>query len=124
MHPTRLWLNLVTAGVAMVVVAMIVVALVLIDKPHFGDLVGPYFLQVITSGVMVGAILVLIGAWKLPDRTWRRRILLIWALVALTSPAFGIMFLLPWGALVAALPWVVAALWQLHRAQLLHNARA
>jgi polyferredoxin len=123
--PRNLWLNLAIVGVALVIIAMIVVALVIIDKPHFGWLVGSMFLPVITSGVMVGSLILLIAAWKLPERnTWRRHMLLIWALVALTSPAFGMMFLFPWGLLVVALPFVIVALAGLRRAQLLHNARA
>src|SRR5690242_7125380 len=90
----RRWLLLAKIGVALVVLAMIAVALVLIDKPHFGWMVGTLFLQIITSGVMLGALLVLIGALKLPERwTWRGVFLMVWALIALTSPAFGFLFL-------------------------------
>jgi hypothetical protein len=35
---------------------------------------------------------------------------MVWALIALTSPAFGYLFLLPWGVLLVALPAVIAAL--------------
>jgi len=35
---------------------------------------------------------------------------MVWALIALTSPAFGIMFLLPWGIVVVMLPLVIAVL--------------
>jgi hypothetical protein len=111
----RPWLILATVGCAFVVIAMAVVALAIIDKPHFQWLVGSRFLEIITSGVVVGALMLLVGAWKLPVG-WRRRVLLLWSLVALTSPAFGIMFLLPWGALVVSLPLVISILIALFRA--------
>jgi hypothetical protein len=107
----RLWLTLTTAGCAMIVLAMIAVALVILDKPHFGWLVGTLFLQVVTSGVLTGSLLFLIGAWKLPNPgRWRRAVLLVWGLIALTSPAFGFLFLLPWSFLVLSLPLVITIL--------------
>jgi MFS family permease len=107
----RRWLIVTTAGCAMIVLAMIVVALVILDKPHFGSLVGTWFLEIITSGLMVGSVLVLVGAWNLPQRkNWRGRLLLAWGVIALTSPAFGLMFLLPWGVLVLTLPVVISIL--------------
>jgi hypothetical protein len=97
-------------GCGLVVFAMAITALVVVDKPRFGWLVGTMFLPWITSGVMVGAVLLLVGAWNLPERKrWQGVTLLIWGLIALTSPAFGIMFLLPWGFLVLMLPFVIAA---------------
>ena len=108
-QPARRWLIVTTIGVALVVIAMIVVALVIIDKDTFGDLVGPSFLAIITSGVLVGAIILLIGTLMQPLRkTWRGLVLIAWGLIALTSPLFGIMFLLPWAVLVLMLPLVVA----------------
>jgi hypothetical protein len=105
------WLTVATTGVVLVVIAMAVSALVILDKEHFGWLVGSAFLPVITSGVMVGAILVLIAAWKLPQRkTWRGIALILWALIALTSPAFGFLFLFPWGVLALTLPVIIVAL--------------
>ena len=96
-----------TIGCVLIVLAMIVMALVLIDKPHFQSLVGPMFLEIMTGGIFVGAILLLIGAWRLPDgKRWHRYVLLVWGIVALTSPAFGILFLLPLGVLVLSLPLV------------------
>ena len=112
----RTWLFVAITGCAMVVLALVVVALVVADKPHFGWLVGTWFLQVITSGVMVGALVLLIAAWMLPIRkTWRGYVLMAWALVALTSPAFGLLFLLPWGVLVLMLPLVIAIFIHLFR---------
>jgi hypothetical protein len=112
----RRWLILATIGCAMVVVAMATVALVIIDKPLFGRLAGARFLEVITSGVMVGSVILLVGAWNLPERkSWRGVVLLVWGLVGITSPAFGIMFLLPWGLLALSLPLVVWILVTLFR---------
>jgi len=37
--------------------------------------------------------------------------------VALTSPAFGLMFLLPWGVLALSLPLVIAILMRLFRSR-------
>jgi len=107
---------LAIAGTGMVVLTLVTVALVILDKPRFGWLVGSMFLPWITSGVMVGSVLLLVGAWKLPERKrWQGVTLLIWALIALTSPGFGIMFLLPWGVLVLMLPFVIAAFVSLAR---------
>lgn len=116
LRPRRTWLIITTIGCALVVFAMVVVALVLLDKEHFGWLVGSTFLAVITSGVIVGGLVVMVGAWNLPQRkSWRGITLILWGLIAITSPAFGIMFLLPWGALVALLPVVIAVLSTLFR---------
>lgn len=110
------WLTLATVGCVLIVIAFIVTALVTFDKPQFGWLVGTWFLPVITSGVIIGAILILIGVFNLPERwTWRGMVLILWALIALTSPLFGIMFLLPWGVLVLTLPMVIAVLLALFR---------
>lgn len=110
-RPSRTWLKVATIGCAMVVFAMIVVALVILDKEDFGWLVGSMFLPVIASGVIVGGLVVVVGAWNLPQRkSWRGITLLLWGFIAVTSPAFGLMFLLPWGALVVMLPVVIVAL--------------
>ena len=107
----RKWLLAASVGCALVVVALVVVALVLADKPHFGWLVGTWFLEVLTCGILAGALVLLISAWNLPERKrWQGLTLIAWALVALASPAFGLMFLLPWGVLLLALPLVIAAL--------------
>lgn len=104
----RRWLLAATIGCALVVLAMIVAALVIWDKPQFGWLVGTWFLPVITSGVFLGAAILLVAAWNLPERkTWRGIALMIWALIALTSPAFGFLFLGPWTILALSLPLVI-----------------
>jgi hypothetical protein len=110
-RPRRTWLTVTTIGVVMVLFALIVAALVVLDKPHFGFLVGSMFLPVMTSGVLAGSIVVLAGAWNLPrSRSWRRIVLLLWGLIALTSPAFGLLFLAPWAVLAVMSPAVIAAL--------------
>ena len=115
--PRRLWVNLCAIGCALVIIAMIFVALVMLDKKHFGWMVGSSFLMIITSGVLVGSLLVLISAWMLPHRTnWRNILLMVWALIGLTSPLFGFLFLLPWGLLAAMLPIVIVALVSLYQA--------
>jgi MFS family permease len=104
----RKWLIVSAVGFAMIIIAMIVVALVLVDKPHFGWLVGSMFAQIISSGVIAGSIVLLAGAWNLPERkSWRGWVLIVWALIGLTSPAFGFLFLAPWGVMVLALPVIV-----------------
>jgi hypothetical protein len=108
---------LAAIGCGLVVLAMAVSALVLFDKPHFGWLVDTWFLPVITSGCIVGAVLMLIGVLKLPERwTWRGIVLLVWALIALTSPIFGFLFLAPWSVLVLMLPLVIPLFVTLFRA--------
>jgi MFS family permease len=106
----RRWLVLATIGCALVTCALIAVLLVTFDKTHFGWLVGTWFLEVITSGVLVGAVILLVAAWNLPDRTWRRWFLLLWSLIAITSPALGLLFILPWAVLFVTLPVVVVIL--------------
>jgi hypothetical protein len=114
--PRRGWLIAATAGVVLVTIALIVSALITFDKPHFGFLVGTWFLPIITSGVMAGALLLLIAAFAIPERkSWRGIALILWALIALTSPAFGLMFLLPWALLAITLPIVIAILLALFR---------
>lgn len=116
MGSRRRWLMTVKIGVGLMVLAMIIVALVMVDKKHFGWMVGTWFLPIITSGILIGSIILLVGAWKLPERsTWRGRFLLLWALVALTSPAFGYLFLFPWGILAVTLPVVIWILITLSR---------
>jgi hypothetical protein len=98
-------------GVALVVLAMVVVALVIFAKAQFKELVGPAFVPIITSGVFLGAILVIVAALKLPERKqWRGIFLVVWGLIALTSPVFGMLFLGPWTVLVLLLPVVISIL--------------
>ena len=108
---TRRWLYAAAAGCAAVAIALVIVTLVTVDKKHFGWLVGSYFLQIIMPAVMGGALVMLVATFNLPlRRTWRGITLIVWALVAITSPGFGWLFLLPWGVLMLSLPLVVTIL--------------
>jgi hypothetical protein len=110
-RPRRGWLIAAWVGVIMVLIPMLIVAAVLIDKPHFGWMVQSLFLEFVSGGVMAGGLLVLIAAFFLPERkTWRGVTLMLWGLIALTSPGFGLMFLLPWAFVAAGLPLVIAIL--------------
>jgi hypothetical protein len=112
----RKWLVVTTIGCAVIVAAMLVVVLALVDKPHFQSIVGPMFLPVVVSAIVAGSVVVLVGAFMLPERkTWRGIVLIVWGLIALTSPLFGIMFLLPWGVLALLLPVVITILVTLFR---------
>jgi hypothetical protein len=109
--PRRRWLMLAKIGVGFVVLTMVVVALVIFAKEQFKGLVGSAFLPVITSGVLVGSILLIVAAFNLPERkSWRGVFLLVWGFVGLTSPAFGFLFLFPWGLLALTLPVVISIL--------------
>jgi hypothetical protein len=110
-RPRRGWVIAAWIGVVIVLIPMLVVAAVIIDKPHFGWMVKSLFLEFISAGVMIGGLLVLLAGFFLPERkTWRGITLMLWGLIALTSPGFGMMFLLPWGLVAAALPLVIAIL--------------
>src|SRR5438477_6832536 len=106
---TRRWLTLAWIGCALVMLPMAIIALEIIDKPHFGRLVGPMFLPVITISIILGGLLMLIAGFKLPDRkNWRGYVLMAWGIVAAASPAAGaFLIFFPWGILVLSLPLVV-----------------
>ena len=105
------WVRVAAFGVALIVLPLLVSVLVMVDKDHFGSLVGRYFLPAIALGVIIGSIITLVAAIRLPQRkTWRCIVLIVWALIALTSPLFGWLFLLPWGVLAVMLPVVIVAL--------------
>jgi hypothetical protein len=116
-RPRHGWLTTTTVGVSLVALAMIALALVMLDKSHFGWMVGTYFLEIISVSMMLGGFVVVLGTLFLPERNrWRGMTLLFWGLVALTSPAFGMMlFLLPWGVLALTLPLIIAILRKLFR---------
>jgi hypothetical protein len=104
----RTWLRAGVVGFVMVLLTLLTVALVILDKPHFGRLVNWAFLPVITSGVIVGGLILFVAALMQPERkTWRGITLIVWSLIAVTSPLFGIMFLLPWGLLAASTPLII-----------------
>jgi hypothetical protein len=111
LRPRRGWLIAAWIGFVMVLIPMLIVAAVLIDEPHFGWMVKSLFLEFISAGVMIGGLLVLVAAFLLPERkTWRGITLMVWGLIALTSPGFGLMFLFPWGLVALGLPLVIAIL--------------
>lgn len=114
--PRRGWLITATIGVALVTLAMLTIALVMLDKTHFGWMVGTWFLEIISSGMIAGGLVLLVGAALLPERkTWRGILLLLWGFIAVTSPAFGLMFLFPWGVLALSLPLIIAILMRFFR---------
>ena len=109
------WVLLAAIGCALVTLTLVVTALVLFDKPHFGFLVGTWYLPAVSAGVFVGGVLVLIAAFNFPNRwTWRPITLMVWALIALTSPVFGFLFLAPWSVLALMLPLVIVILSRRH----------
>jgi len=113
----RGWLTVATVGVALVAIPLVVLCLVMVDKTHFGALVGPIFLPLTTGGILVGAVVLIVATWNLPiRRTWRGVALFVWSLIALTSPLFGWLFLFPWAVLVVTLPVVLWILFSLYRA--------
>lgn len=115
-RPRRGGLTLATIGVALIVIALITALLVLLDKKHFGWMVGTWFLPVMLSGVIAGSLALLGGALMLPGKKrWQVIALIVWALIAATSPLFGWLFLLPWCLLAVTLPVVIVALVQLRR---------
>jgi hypothetical protein len=123
-RPRRGWLIAAAFGCILVVIALVVVALVMIDKPHFGWLVGWMFLPIVTSGVLAGSLILFVSILFLPERkSWRGLTLLAWALIALTSPLLGLMFLLPFGVLAISLPLVIAIFMHLFRATAVLPAR-
>ena len=100
-----------TVGCVLISSVLLVSALVLFFKPQFGGLVGPWFLPIMAAAVLLGGLLMMIGAWTLRvRRSWQWIALFVWGAIALTAPAFGIMFMLPLGLLVVMLPLIIAAL--------------
>ena len=107
----RKWLILATAGYALILLALMVVALSIFAKEQFQWLVGPAFLGTVVVMVLAGSIAVLIAAAALPyPRTWRTFVVIAWGLIAMTSPLFGWLFLLPWGVLLLSAPLIFSIL--------------
>ena len=107
MNKHRGWLITAWIGCIMVLIAILAVAAVTYDK----ELVKPLFLEYVTGGVMAGGLLVFIAAWFLPDRkNWRGIMLMVWGLIAVTSPWFGLLFLVPWAVVAVMLPFVIVIL--------------
>jgi hypothetical protein len=107
MNERRGWLIMAWIGCIMVLIALLAVAAATFDKA----LVRSLFLLFVSGGVMAGGLIVFIAAWFLPERkTWRGITLMLWGLIAVTSPWFGLLFLLPWAVVAVALPLVIAIL--------------
>lgn len=110
--PTRRWVLLGWAGYAVILLAMLTAFLAMFAKEQFSWLVGSMFLQWMVGTFFVGAVAMLVAVFKLPYRKTKRAAgVAAWALVALTSPFFGLMFLLPWTVLILTAPLVFAALY-------------
>ena len=117
----RIWLRTIIAGFAVASLAFFAVLLVM-DKAHFGWLMGWAFLPVITSAVIVGGVVMLIGTLCIPQRkSWRGAVLIAWGVIAAISPLFGLfLFLLPWVLLAVTAPlviWVLAGMLRESRTQ-------
>jgi hypothetical protein len=107
MNKHRGWVILAWIGCIMVLIALLAVAAATFDK----DLVKSLFLEFVSGGVMAGGLIVFIAAWFLPERkTWRGITLMVWGLIAVTSPWFGLLFLVPWAVVAVMLPLVIAIL--------------
>jgi hypothetical protein len=111
LQPHRRALFAATAGCVMISTVLLLAALAIWFKPQFGGMVGPWFLPGMSVLVLAGALLVMFGAWKLRSRGgWQWIALLVWGAIALSSPAFGIMFMLPLGVIFVLLPVAIVAL--------------
>jgi hypothetical protein len=111
---SRRWLVWALVGAVMVLAALATLALVYFDKPHFGFLVGRYFLEVVSAVIVAGSLMMLVGTWKAaPRRDWAKTVLLLWAVIALVSPATGLFFLFPAFVLVLSLPVMLFAMHRL-----------
>lgn len=115
-HVSRPRLALAGGGFLGTIAILVIVTLVIVDKPRFGALVGSRFLQTVVGGLLLAAVVMLFGAFTCArGYGWRKTILITWALTGLCSPAFGWIIMLPWAAMIATLPVVIAAfygLWQ------------
>lgn len=106
-RPQNGWLIASTIGVALCALAMLAVG-VATFRP---EIVGQWFLPIMAGGMVVGGFVLFVSAWFLPERkSWRGITLVLWGFVALTSPAFGWVFLYPWCLLALTLPLIVVIL--------------
>lgn len=105
------WLHTAMGAVVLVSLAFLAAALPMADKTTFGWMVGRGFLPTIALMVIVGGLVLMVATFNLPvRRRWTGFVLFAWGLIALTSPAFGYLFLLPWSVLVLTLPLVIGIL--------------
>jgi hypothetical protein len=104
------------AGFGLILLAIFIACLAIFAKEQVGGMVGSFFLPSIVGLMIAGSIALLVALWMLPNRMSGRSIgVAVWALIALTSPLFGMMFLFPWGVLLLTAPLVFAALWSWQR---------
>ena len=90
---------------------MAIVCLVIFAKEQFSWLVGSAFLGSVVAMVLAGGIALIVSALLLPiAKTWRTWVVILWSIIAVTSPLFGIMFLLPWGLLLVTAPVIFVIL--------------
>jgi hypothetical protein len=102
----RIWLKVTATGFVLALIALVTVALVTMRT--FEWVVGWAFLPVVTSGVIVGGVVMLVGSVRLPEwKTWRGVTLIVWSLIAISSPLLGLMFLVPWALLLVTAPLIV-----------------
>lgn len=86
-------------------------AIVATLKPGFARVFDQYFLPSIAGLVFVGAFVLLVAVLLQPYRKTPRAIgVILWTLIALTSPLFGWLFLVPWALLLLTAPLVYVAL--------------
>ncbi len=111
---SRVWLLAACAGFTGIICVLIIATLVVVDKARCGALVGSNFLQMIIGGLLMSAIIMLLGAFRCAkSRDWRKIALIAWALTAVGSPVFGWMIILPWAAMAISSPVVAVALYGL-----------
>jgi hypothetical protein len=107
----RRLLYVATAGVTLILLVFLMGALVLFDKEQFGWLVTWQFLPATSIAAMLGSLAIIVAVFMLPERaTWAGRGVMLWALIGLVSPAFGFLFLAPWGLMLITAPLVIWAL--------------
>ena len=107
----RRLLYIATAGVALILLVFLMAAVVLWDKEQFGWLVTWQFLPATSIAAMLGSLAIIVAVFLLPERsTWAGRGVILWGLIGLVSPAFGFLFLAPWGLMLVTAPLVIWAL--------------
>lgn len=91
--------------------ALVTVCLVTFAKDQFSWLTGSGFLMSVVGMVLAGALALIVAALLLPvPKTWRTWVVVLWSVVALTSPLFGWVFLLPWALLLVTAPVIFVIL--------------
>ncbi len=111
---TRKWLVVASTGYALILLALLLVGVALLAKKQF----GPPFLGSVGVLVLAGSVALESAMAALPfPRTWRTWAVILWGFIAMTSPLFGVMFLLPWGFLLLTAPIICSVLLTWFRAR-------